>query len=350
MSVKPEILVVGTGAVGSTVAGWLAEAGERVTVFDLPPVVEAIRAKGIRLYLGEGRGTVSEHRVNAVSRLEEAPPPGIIILTVKTYSLDRVAALVRAAFSDPPVVLAFQNGVGNQRILPRHFSRVVYGIVGYNAWVDEPGLVGFQKRGPLVLGTPDGACRGLADESAAVLGRAVETVVAERFHDAVYSKMVINLTNSIQALIGHPGRPVGNLSAFQRVLTRLLAEGVEIARANGFREVRIGGMPSWRLIRLSARLPQILTRATFKRNLRKMVVSSMVQDVLRSGQAGTGGVESELEDINGEFIRLADARGLEIPFNRTVYRLCRERFSAASFEPMSIDEVYRAVEAVSGRR
>jgi 2-dehydropantoate 2-reductase len=234
-------------------------------------------------------------------------------------------------------VLALQNGVDNQTILPRYFSKIVYGVVSYNAWIDEPGVVGYQKKGPLVLGTPDGARGDEARALAALLSRGVETVVTDRFLDAAYSKMVINLTNSLQALIGHPLRPIENRALFQRVLTHLAWEGVQIVKAAGRRECRLGGMPSWKLMWAAANLPPFLTRGAFEKNVKKMVMSSMAQDVLQRG-----GADSELETLNGHFLQLADRHGLAVPYNRAVYALCKERFGKG-LAPLTIDDVWRAV-------
>jgi 2-dehydropantoate 2-reductase len=331
------VLVFGAGAVGSTVGGWLAERHPKVWLLDLPPVVAALE-NGLTLYEGDpSRGR--RVPVNAVSDLGAAPRPDVVIVAVKTYSLDKVCGLIKERLGDAPLILALQNGVDNQTILPRWFSKVVYGIVAYNAWIDAPGVVGYQKRGPLVLGTPRPELAEEKRELAALLDRSVETVVTERFQDAAHSKMVINLTNSLQALIGHPLRPIGDRALFQKVLTHVTWEGVQIVKAAGYTECRLGGMPPWWLMRAAATLPQVLTRRAFEKNVKKMVMSSMAQDVLQRG-----GADSELETLNGHFIRLADAHGVAAPYNRTLYALCRERFGKPGFAPMAIEEVGMAIE------
>jgi 2-dehydropantoate 2-reductase len=250
-----------------------------------------------------------------------------------------VCGLIKAKLGDAPVIVALQNGVDNQEIVPRHFTKVIYGIVAYNAWIDAPGVVGYQKRGPLVLGTPRTA--DLADEKRALaelLGRGVETVVTDRFQDAAHSKMVINLTNSLQALIGHPLTPIGNRALFQKVLTNVTWEGVQIVQAAGHEECRLGGMPPWWLMRAAAQLPPFLTRRAFEKNVKKMVMSSMAQDVLQRG-----GADSELETLNGYFIKLADQHGVAAPYNRALYALCKERFGKPDFKPLPIEEVWMRI-------
>ncbi len=339
MKENPKVLVFGAGPVGATVGGWLAERYPDVWLLDLPPLVEKINERGLTLYLGGEKERAAPVKVKAVSELAQAPAPDVVIIAVKTYSLDKVGALLKEKLGDAPLVLALQNGVDNQAILPKFFSQVVYGVVSYNAWLDEPGVVGYQKKGPLVLGTPDNSLGAEARALAALLSRGVETVVTDHFLDAAYSKMVINLTNSLQALIGHPLRPIGNRALFQRVLTKLVWEGVTIVRAAGQRECRLGGMPSWKLMWAAANLPPFLTRGAFEKNVKKMVMSSMAQDVLQRG-----GADSELDTLNGHFLRLADRHKLAVPYNRAVYALCKERFGKG-LPPLGIEEVWSAVAA-----
>jgi 2-dehydropantoate 2-reductase len=338
MKDRPSVVVFGAGAVGATVGGWLSEGYDQVWLLDMPQVVETLK-QGLTLYLGGERERARKVNVKAVSRLEDAPPADIVVVCVKTYSLDKVAGIIKATLGDAPLVVALQNGVDNQQILPRHFAKVVYGVVAYNAWLDGPGVVGYQKKGPLVLGTPKGDLGAEARWAADVLSRGVETVVTDHFQDAAYSKMVINLTNSLQALIGHPLRPIEDRALFQRVLTNLTWEGVQIVKAAGHKECRLGGMPPWWLMRAAATLPPALTRRAFEKNVKKMVMSSMAQDVLQRG-----GADNELDTLNGHFIRLADQHHLAVPYNRAVHALCKERFGKPGFQPLPLEEVWAAAQ------
>ena len=332
------VLIIGSGAVGLSVGGWLKEGGLDVTFFDLPKVAAELSSAGLTLYL-HGETARAPAPVKAVSDLAEVAAPDLVVLAVKTYSLDKVAPLVTGRFGKDVLVLALQNGIGNQQIVPKHCTRALYGVVGYNAWIDAPGVVGYQKKGPLVVGTPDGSLAAEAREVASTLSRGVETVYTPRFQDAVHSKMVVNLTNSLQALIGHPLTPISNPSLFQLLLTQLLWEGVTIVEAAGYKESRIGGMPRWALMWAGANLPPVLTKGAFKKNVKKMVMSSMAQDVLQRHSR-----ESELETINGYLLDLADRAGLAVPVNRAVYKLCAKHFGAANFAPLSLEAVWAEVE------
>jgi 2-dehydropantoate 2-reductase len=339
MKASPNVMVFGAGAVGATVGGWLAERYPHVCLVDLPAIVDKLSKKGLKLYLGGEKENAITIKAQACSDIGEAPPPDVLIVAVKTYSLDKVCAMLKSKLGDTPLVLALQNGVENQTIVPKYFPNSLFGVVSYNAWIDEPGVVGYQKKGPLVVGHPDGKLRDESRALAELLSRGVETVHTDHFQDAAYSKMVINLTNSLQALIGHPITPISNKPLFQKILTNLTWEGVQIVRAAGRQECRLGGMPSWKLMWAAANLPAFITRGAFDKNVKKMVMSSMAQDVLQRG-----GGDSELDTLNGHFLQLADQHQLKVPYNRAVYALCKQRFGKG-LPPLPLEEVWTAVEA-----
>jgi len=215
---------------------------------------------------------------------------------------------------------------------------VVYGVISYNAWIDADGAIGFQKPGPLHLGTRH---QELADELAELtrlFAQGVETHACERITDAAHCKLVINLTNSLTTLIGLSYRPISDEALFQRLLTTQLYEGVTVLRAAGVREVRLGGMPPWSLLIAGATLPRALTRGMFRRNVKKMVVSSMAQDVM-----GRGGAQTELETLNGYLLALARRHDVSTPVNDAIYALCTREFARPEFAPLDVAEVWRQV-------
>ncbi len=333
------ILVFGTGAIGTTVGAWLTQSGADVCLLSRGATAEVLADKGIRLYRGEQPDRRDQVRVRVETDLARVGAPDIVLVTVKNYALEAASKQIREALGDGPIVVGLQNGIDNQRILPDRFSKVVYGIVNYNAWLDEPGIAGYQRKGPIVIAVPASENPAARDRVAEALAPALNTIVTDRFDDAVYSKLVINLSNSLATLIGHGVREISDPDAFQRLLTNLTYEGTRIVRAAGYREFHVKGQPSWMLITIGAKVPRMLTRATFRRTVKTMVMTSMGQDVLQRGRNVT-----ELESLNGVLIRLADQHGIAAPYNRTVHELCRQRFAASPFEPMDVRDVLAAVE------
>ncbi len=333
----PKILFIGPGAIGASLAAWVAESYAAVYVMGHGASQEALRRDGITTYAFDQPETRRTVRVAVVDRLGEIADVAVVVLTVKNYDLAAVARQVREQLGDRPIIVSLANGIDNQRILPELFSKVVYGVVGYNARRDEPVVVGYRHKGPLLIGTLDNSLQDELRLVQSILGRGCPTEITARLQDAVHAKIVINLTNALDALLGRGARPLSNLAVYQKLLTQTLWEGVQVVRAAGYREHRIPGMPSFWLLHLVAVLPGALTRPLFKRRIEAMRMSSMTQDVVLRGAQDT-----ELESITGYIVRLAAEHGVKAPYNRAIYRLAREKFRPG-FQPLSPEAILDAV-------
>jgi len=335
---EPKILIVGPGAVGASVAAWVAENYPATFVMGHGAAQAALRADGITTYRFDApEATRRTVRVPVVDRPGEIADAAFVVLAVKNYSLETVARQVRDELGDAPVVISLANGIDNQRILPKLFSKVIYGVVAYNARRDGPALVGYQRKGPLLIGSLDNALADELRQARAMLARGCPTEIADRIQDAVHTKIVINLTNALDALVGRGWKPLSNVAAYQQLLSQTLWEGVRIVRAAGYRAYPIPGIPSFGFLHAAALLPGWLLRPVFKSKLRGMAMSSMTQDV-----ALRGATETELESITGYIVGLADAHNVPAPYNRAIYRLGREKFRPG-FAPLSCEEVLAAV-------
>jgi 2-dehydropantoate 2-reductase len=332
-----KVIIIGAGgAIGSCLSGWLSEVSKEIYLFDKPSVSEILRKKGITYYKqNEGKKNV---KVKVIDKLSDVDKPDLIVVVVKNYSLDGVSQLIKDNVKGNPVILGLQNGIENQKILPKYFDKVVYGIIEFNAWLDEVGVVGYQNHGPFVIGTLDNSLQEEMKAISELFNKGVETIVTDRILDAAYCKMVINLTNSFTTLVGMGYREITNLPAFKEILTNSMYEGVKILKKKGVKEFKAHTMPGWLKIIAGAKLPNFITNGMFKKNLAKMVLSSMAQDIIQRKSS-----ESELESLIGEFVRMADSCNMDIPYNRTVYKLCKERFAQDPFVPMTEEEVLAEV-------
>jgi len=345
MKENPSIVMFGTGAIGGSVGAWIAEKYKDIYFLDQGAIADAMRANGITTYLGDKPDKKTNVRVNVISDLSEIPVPDVIVVGVKNYSLGAVSQIIKDKVGDAPLIIGMQNGIDNQAILPKYFSKVVYCVISYNAWLDAPGVVGYQKRGPLIIGTVMNELHDEMEIIAKVFNKGVETIITPHLQDAARSKMIINLTNSLTTLIGHRVREISDPALFQNILSNLTYEGVRIIKNAGYNECKLGGMPSWTLLSAASKLPQFITKGLFEKNVAKMVMSSMAQDVIQRGSSN-----SELESLNGYFIMLADKQGMKVPYNRAVYELCKREFAKPKFEPIDVKEVWAKVEEYINRQ
>jgi ketopantoate reductase len=166
----------------------------------------------------------------------------------------------------------------------------------------------------------------------------METIMTDRFQDAVHSKLIINLTGALTTLLGNKLQEIPEQALVQKLFMKLLLEGVMVVKMAGYKEYKINGMPSWNKIRRTAKLPQFMTRRKFKAHMQKMGMSSMTQDIIQRGKH-----DSELESLNGYFMELAEQYGFRVPYNRTIYQLCQAEFAEHEFTPMDVVEVWEKV-------
>ncbi len=336
---NPKIVFLGIGAVGATAAAWVSRQYPETYLLARGQTANALAASGaLTLFSGAAPDQKERVPVRAIRDLAEVPDADVVVIATKLYQLEEAARQVQAALGDRPLVVGLQNGVENERILPRYFSRVVYGIVCYNAWLEAPGVAGYQSKGLLLLGTPDNSLQDEMQTLAEIFNPGLPTQITPHLTDAAHCKLVINLGNSVTTLMGVNVRPLDDLDLFQKIMAMTTYEGVQVVRAAGYHEVKLGPIPTWRIVTAAARLPQFLTRATFRRSLSQLNLSSMGQDVLQRKKTDT-----ELEYLNGYLLDLAERFSVKVPYNQTIYKLCKEQFAQPNFEPLQPGVVWEAI-------
>lgn len=150
---KPKIVFFGVGAIGGSVGGWVAPHYDNFYFYDKGETLAALKANGLTTYLEHHSDQKETVKVKVIDSLDLAKDADVIVLGVKNYDLAGVAKQIFEKVGDRPLIVSMANGIENQRVLPQYFSRIIYCVVSYNAWADAPGVVGYQKRGPLILGT-----------------------------------------------------------------------------------------------------------------------------------------------------------------------------------------------------
>jgi 2-dehydropantoate 2-reductase len=111
------------------------------------------------------------------------------------------------------------------------------------------------------------------------------------------------------------------------VISRQLREGLAVLRAAGIRPAPVEDVPP-RLIVFALRLPDALFRLAARGMLAadKNARSSMWED-LRVGRP------TEIDYLQGEIVRLAEAHGMDAPLNRQVLQRVKEAEKSGKGSP-----------------
>jgi 2-dehydropantoate 2-reductase len=260
--------------------------------------LEAIRAKGLRVVTSDGAATLPIPAAGHPRELQFGDGD-VVFLTMKTQ--DTEAALVDLLDACPaqelPVVCA-QNGVENERLALRRFSRVYGMLVILPATHMEPGVVEATSSGvPGVLdaGCYPAGCDDLIMKVCADLEKAgFRARPDERIMRLKYAKLLGNLNNTLQAALGNVR--AGDIS-------RMLAdEAVACYQAAGIEWAPDDEMAS-------------LRRGMVGGGGRQG--SSTWQSLAR----GAGSIETDY--LNGEIALLGRLHGVPTPANAALQRIGR---------------------------
>ncbi len=338
MDNSPRIVVVGAGAIGSSVAGWIKPYYRNTMLLARGSSFSAIKKDGLCIYSTGKNGIRTTISIPVIESLKEIPIPLYVIITVKNYDLEATArTLSEQLGNQQPIIVALQNGVLNQQVLPKYFNKIIYGVVSYNAWKDQPGVVGSDSDRFITLGTPDNSLRQETQEVAKIFQTGFNCTITDRLLDAAHCKLIVNLGNAAMTLIGFKKRPIKSFTNVIRITTQLLWEGVQVLQAAGFKEHPLGKIPSWRFIKMGTKLPPALTSFLFRFSTKKIGLNSMSQDIFG------GKITTELESLNGYMLGLAKKVAMPMPINQTIYDLAKERFGP-NFEPITESELWHAIE------
>jgi 2-dehydropantoate 2-reductase len=235
-------IIIGAGAVGGTIGGRLAQSGHDVVLVARGAHLAALQANGLRLVTPTGTVAQAIPAVAGPAALGELRPDDVLVLTVKSQDTadavkDWSAAPVAGGGSagDRLPIVCAQNGVDNERMASRLFD-TVYGLcVWLPATHLEPGVV-VSHCGPLsgilVVGRyPGGVDPTVAQLGAELSRSAFDAPVVEDVMRWKYGKLLKNLANALDALLGDTGAQFG--AAVADIRRACQAEGEAVLAAAG---------------------------------------------------------------------------------------------------------------------
>jgi len=334
---KPNIIIYGTGAIGATLGGWLTKDYENVYLLARGNNLKALKSNGLILYEIDEINSETIP-VNVIEDLNEVESVDIIVIVVKNYDLEEVAKDIYEKVGDNAIIVGLQNGVENQKILPKYFSRVIYGVIVMSAWRDKPGVFGTRGKNLLILGTLNNKKQEILEMVTNIFNKSFPTKATKNFQDAAHSKLIMNLANSTFTLIDQKNQDDDSIFELWKIYVNTFLEGVEIVKAAGYKEHKLKRLANWNSMKFALKLDRKKAIDNFRRGIKFSWLNSMAQDMLIRQKNVT-----ELESINGYLLSLADKHGLDVPYNRAIYKLCKENFTKVPYEPLNAKAVYNEI-------
>jgi 2-dehydropantoate 2-reductase len=290
-----DIAIIGPGAIGGTLAGWLSlDARHRV--------VACARTAFAELVV-ETPGRRIEAAIEVLTDPDEARPVPWILTTTKTYDTAGAARWIERLLGPESVVAVVQNGVEHlgrfAGLVP--IERTLPAIIDIPAERRGPGRIVQRRHGDITV--PDGE---LGRRFAALF---VETELAPKtttdFVTAAWQKLALNSAAVVSALTLQPARVVQNEKA-AALMRDIAAESIRVGRAVG------------------AKLDDALADEVVARLHASAAetVNSLLADRLARRR-------TEIDARNGVIVRLGAEHGIATPLNRMAVALIE---AASAFE------------------
>jgi len=325
---------VGAGAIGGTIAARLARAGIAPLVLDVDPAhVARLRDPGLRIDGIDG-GTVTQlpavEPAHAGALLDR--PCDVVLLAVRSGSTEAALRPLVGRLGTETDVVSLQNGLNEERIAALvGVERTVGCVVGFGATWIEPGRVELTSPGDLVVGRLDGRGDERLGRIAELLARAFPTRTTDNIVGALWGKLLVNSVTVVGAV---GGLLLGDLiAANARLLAEIVAEGVDVAAAEGVRlEDLFGLVPTALVAGRGAGWRDTLEQALAAVGRHFGRVKSVTWRDLEIGRP------IEIDAVTGEIVRRGARRGVSTPLNVAVYRMLREiEAGTRRIEPDNLD-------------
>jgi len=316
-----KIVILGAGGLGSVYGGYLARAGEKVTLIARPAHVEAIRRNGLQISGYEEFTVPVGPHLQATADASTVREADLLLVTVKTKDMEK--ALAEVAHLQPTAAASPQNGVLKDEQLIAAFGRkAVLGaacIVG--ATLLEPGHVACTMFGTTWFGELDGQHTKRLEEVVRAFQQAgLKVEVPADIRSAEWSKLCQILpAATLSALSRLEYHKVCQSPDLAHLFVKLTHECAAVAAASGVKLADYEGFNVKTLVEapLETAVAMIQERG---RNLEAQGMTSvrisMLQDVLT-------GRRTEIEAIAGDVVRRAQQLGIAVPMTEFAYHVIR---------------------------
>ncbi len=356
---RDEILILGAGGIGGTLAGRLAQQGKSVClVTSNPTIAEAITTHGLRAHFDGEVHHSWPRAVARVSELDAADRFALCIIAVPPSSAEDAARDALPFLDDDACFVCCPNGLIEERLaefIPA--ERIVGGVVSFGASMLGPGEVKqTSDGGAITLGRLPQAYQ-YKDPALANIQQMFEGTfpapITDNLRGTRWSKLALNCVVSSLGTIG--GNNLGPLISHRRVRRlglEIVTEVVQVARAEQVELTKVSNTVDLRWLTLGRieRRRQIgAGTLVFKHIL--VLAAGMKYREMRSSmlRALERGRTPPVDFLNGEITRRGELHGIPTPVNKAIQDMIHEMAEGKrkpSFE--CIEELFESTNELRG--
>jgi len=281
-----KFIVYGAGALGS-LFGALLSTKHDVLLVGREEHMKAIEKNGLKIE-GATKGIFYPKVKWDGSRYD------VVLLTTKSYDTRKAVKEIKEKFGKI-AVLSLQNGLRNEEIIAEEMGMeyALGGITSHGATFLQAGKIYHAGKGETVIGELNGEIteriRKIAD---AFNECGIETKISRNIKKEIWRKAIINSAiNGLTAVLRCKNGEILRDAHAEKLLEEICKEGIRVANAEGV------GVDN-----------EVIQKAKEIAYKTADNISSMLQDILK-------GKKTEVEEINGEIVKIAKKHGIEAPLN-----------------------------------
>lgn len=324
--------VFGAGSIGCYVGARLLAAQAAEVVFvGRPRLRDQLAASGLAVQDFDGpRAVIPPERYTFATEAKALAGCDVVLCCVKSQHSPDAGRELAAVLPAGVTVVSLQNGVRNPATLKALMpaQKVLASIVSWNVIAVE-GTYRRATSGPLIIESPP------ADLSAAFRAGGIPVEEHADVAPEQWTKLMVNLNNAVSALSDASTATLLLDPGYRKVIAAVVEEGVRVVRGSGVKLAPWNGLPiGWmpKVLRWPTAIVKLLIRRQLK--VDPSARSSMWQDL-------DARRTTEVDFLNGEIVRVAEASGAQAPFNRRIVELIRAAEAKSAGSPrLSPEELW----------
>lgn len=311
-----KIAVLGCGAIGGLILGYLSKAGEDaigiVRDYQKQPLLnDGLNIEGVR-----GSDNI---KVKVDTRLKE--PVDLAIFATKISNLEEVIK-DNFEFLKGAIAVSTENGIQAENILKTYFSedKIISGIVMFGATFYPPNKVVHNFEGDFILGNIYKVKVDKFDQVVGLFKPVFNPVALDQIKGAKYLKLFINLNNCIPAILGISMQEAFSDLDLAKLAIELNKEAYQVITEAKIELVSLPTYPKERIQGLVS-MPIEEAAGLFSKIMTNLSKEPLYGSILQSIQRGR---KSEVDYINGEIVNIAKLKGLDASLNKKVVELVHQ--------------------------
>lgn len=294
-----KIAIIGTGGVGGYYGGRLAQAGHTVTFLARGQHLKALRSQGLTVKSVSGDFHLPE--VQATDTLASIGPVDLVMLGLKAWQVKELAPQLTTLLHSDTLVLPLQNGVTSaedlQPAVPK--AHILAGLCRIISKIESPGVINHFGFPPTITfaevdSSPSDRTQHL--QTALNAAEGIKAEIPQDIQVELWKKFLFICLSGLQAVTRVTFDALRETPESRALLLGLFQEIQAVGQAKG------------------VALPNDLAERTlaFVDTLQADGTTSMARDIWE-------GRPSEIHELNGAVVKMADQLGVEVPINRFVY-------------------------------